>query len=63
MEPRIQAPRKRAIQDLEDRHRSFLLSRNSHLDRVILLQQERRAQRRAAIVDTVVTYGAYEDPI
>lgn len=47
---------------LEELYQSLFGERDENLDRLLALQAERRATREI-LVETVVTYGAYEEPI
>jgi|GEM_PF-4536137 len=48
--------------DLEELYESWFPPVDSNLRRLLDLHQERRA-RGNRVIDTVVTYGAYEEPI
>jgi len=62
MDPKNHDQQEKII-DLEDLHRQhFPPPSDEQLGRIVTIQRERRI-RRQRYVDTVVTYGAYEEAI
>lgn len=54
--------RREATPDLERLHESSFPPADTNLRRLFELHRENRA-RQNRVIDTVVTYGAYEEPI
>ena len=62
-DPKTEDWRDDSAHRLEEFHRSLVpMPGNPNLQRLFTIHRERRV-RRTPVIDTVVTYGAYEDPI
>lgn len=62
MDRTTREPQENPEERFEDLHRSYFQRPDDHLSRLFTIHRERRVLRERAI-GTVVTYGAYEDPI